>query len=164
MVLWAHDIYPEIAERLGAIRNPVLRWWLHLESRRIYKACARIVVPGADMQATLTQRKEAEGKVRVIPNWADMEAIRPVAAPRYWSPREPVLLLTGDAAQQDGRYSGDPGKCLRISNPLLDWLWTGKDASAFSFALNHFRVHVDAALASNSGARRVRVRARARRR
>jgi hypothetical protein len=78
-------------------------------------------------------------------------AIRPAAAARYWTPREPVLLIAGDAARQDDRHAQGPVRCLRVSNPVLDWLWTGTDAAQVAFALDHVRVHAEAALAAAGG-------------
>ncbi len=75
IVLWTHDIYPEIAEKLGTLRSPPLRRWLRARARRLDKASARIIVPGEDMRQLLNARPEAAGKVRVVPNWVDLDEI-----------------------------------------------------------------------------------------
>lgn len=105
LVLWVQDIYPEVAERLGAVRNGLLKAWLRLRARQIYDASARIVVPGAEMAKTLAGHKTAAGKVSVIPNWADLDLIRatPVTANAFrvdqkWD-RDRVLMYSGNVGE-----------------------------------------------------------------
>ena len=76
LVLWLQDIYPEIAERLGVLRNRFLRGFLHAQAAKIYSESRRIVVPGEDMKRSLASRPETAGKIVTIPNWADLEKIR----------------------------------------------------------------------------------------
>jgi len=75
MLLWLQDIYPEVAERLGALANPALRGALHGLSGLIYRASARIVVLAEGMAKTLQARRIAPEKLRIIPNWANTEDI-----------------------------------------------------------------------------------------
>jgi len=76
LVYWAQDLYPEIAEKLGAVRNKALLLYLRAKAWSIYRASRCIVVPGRDMAKLLESRKAARGKVCVVPNWADLDAIR----------------------------------------------------------------------------------------
>jgi glycosyltransferase involved in cell wall biosynthesis len=102
LVLWVHDIYPEIAEKLGTLKNPFHRKWLYALARKIYVQSARIVVPGDDMKMNLEQRKEAAGKVQRIANWADLDEIQslPVQENAFrkeqgWE-RNRVLMYSGN--------------------------------------------------------------------
>ncbi|MBI4026936.1 MAG: glycosyltransferase family 4 protein [Verrucomicrobia bacterium] len=102
LVLWMQDVYPEIAERLGALKNPVLRRFLHAAASRIYRSSARIVVVGQDMFETLKRREEAVGKLCVIRNWADPGLIQcgpvqqnPFRKDHGWR-RERVLMYSGN--------------------------------------------------------------------
>jgi colanic acid biosynthesis glycosyl transferase WcaI len=102
MVLWAQDLYPEVAERLGALKNPLLISLIHRRARRIYAESSAIVVPGDDMSGILNQREEAAGKLEVIPNWADLNEIfcGPVLENQFrtdhgWG-RDRVLMYSGN--------------------------------------------------------------------
>ncbi|MGE5576640.1 MAG: glycosyltransferase family 4 protein [Syntrophothermus sp.] len=75
------DIYPETAIVLGVLKNTFLirvnRW---LE-RFIYRVAAKIVVISEGFKVDITiQKRVKEAKVRVIPNWADWSAFKPVNA------------------------------------------------------------------------------------
>jgi len=98
LVNWVQDVFPEVAEAVGvrALAGPqagVLRW---LRNWAFRSAVANVVL-GERMAAVVARASEQDvreqarsynsnalsglaGRSRVIPNWADMEAIRPVAA------------------------------------------------------------------------------------
>lgn len=102
LALWVQDVYPEIAERTGALRNPLLRHWARWLARRIYGLSRRIIVPGQDMRETLRVYPEVVGKVCAIPNWADDREIQsaPLAQNRVrreqgWNGRH-VLMYSGN--------------------------------------------------------------------
>jgi glycosyltransferase involved in cell wall biosynthesis len=75
LVLWSQDVYPDLAERLGAIRNPLALALLRRRASALESQCARILVPGEDMRATFEARGIPRERLRVIPNWADLERI-----------------------------------------------------------------------------------------
>jgi glycosyltransferase involved in cell wall biosynthesis len=103
LVNWVQDVFPEVAEALGvrALIGPqagLLRW---LRNWAFRSAAANVVL--GERMAEVVARAGAQtyrespkgissgararshrspapiGRIRVIPNWADMEAIRPVA-------------------------------------------------------------------------------------
>ena len=81
LVNWVQDVFPEVAEALGvrALAGPqagLLRW---LRNRAFRSAAANVVL-GERMAAVVARSGAPAGRIRVIPNWADMEAVRPVAA------------------------------------------------------------------------------------
>ncbi|MEA3274703.1 MAG: heparinase II/III family protein [Pseudomonadota bacterium] len=81
LVNWLQDLFPEVAVELG-IRG--LDGWPGRYLRRLRNASlnrARVnVVLGERMARRLVEEGVAEDRVRLIHNWADGEAIRPVAA------------------------------------------------------------------------------------
>lgn len=102
LVLWAQDIYPDLAERLGAINNRLLLSLLRTRAAALEADCARIVVPGEDMRATLERRGTPAKRLRVIPNWADLSRIdggplgaNPVRRARGWG-NDRVLMYAGN--------------------------------------------------------------------
>jgi glycosyltransferase involved in cell wall biosynthesis len=79
LVTWVQDIYPDIAVAFGVLpaRHPAARGFALLQ-RETYRAARRVVALSAGMGARLTAEGAPEERVRVIPNWADGRAIRPL--------------------------------------------------------------------------------------
>ncbi len=86
LVNWLQDIFPELASALGVrvIRGPLfgLLKWARNSSLR---AAHMNVILGVRMEALVHSQGVPMAQIRVIPNWADGEAIKPV-------PREENLL------------------------------------------------------------------------
>jgi glycosyltransferase involved in cell wall biosynthesis len=78
-VLLIHDVYPEAMVAAGVVRHggwverAISRW-----TRALYGRSDRICVLGEDM-GRLVERKApgVRPKIRVIPNWADLDLVRP---------------------------------------------------------------------------------------
>lgn len=80
LVNWVQDIYPETAVRLGfgSPQNPVFGVLARLRDR-CWKASAANVVIGARMAEYVEQRTAGAANIQIIPNWADEEALAPLA-------------------------------------------------------------------------------------
>lgn len=81
--LLVHDVYPEVLEATGMMGRDGIAWQVASAFfNRTLGWFTRIVVLGRDMQA-LIDRKVAAGKGRsvttIIPNWGDVDEIRPIA-------------------------------------------------------------------------------------
>jgi glycosyltransferase involved in cell wall biosynthesis len=105
MVHVVQDLYPDVAEALGVLRRGSL---LARALRRLntwaLRGATRIVVLGDDMAAALESYGIRDGKVTVIPNWADLAALA--------APSEEVLALRqawGVAGKRVAMYSGNFG-------------------------------------------------------
>lgn len=76
-----HDVYPDIAMRLGYLRqgSVLCRTWERMNRNMMCRAAA-VVVLGRDMEEKVRAKLDSSewGKIRVIPNWSDEDAIRPV--------------------------------------------------------------------------------------
>ena len=71
LIHWSQDLYPEIAEELGAIKKGgIFAGFLRLLSTWALKRHDTIVAIGSCMKRTLVQRGIAPAKIVVIPNWA----------------------------------------------------------------------------------------------
>ena len=74
------EIYPDIAVNLGALRNrPVIAMLQALE-RFVYRKAAVVTVIAPRMRARLLAKGVPDAKVRVVPNFVDLERV--VEAPR----------------------------------------------------------------------------------
>lgn len=79
LVNWLQDVFPEVAVGLGVMKSP----WLIGPVRWLRNVSLR----GADMNVVLGERMAAlvaaegvdSGRIRIIPNWADGDHIRPLA-------------------------------------------------------------------------------------
>jgi colanic acid biosynthesis glycosyl transferase WcaI len=79
LVTWVQDVYPEVAVAFGVISagHPATGFaWLQ---RATYRAARRVVALSAGMGERLVAQGAPRESLRVIPNWADGKALRPLA-------------------------------------------------------------------------------------
>lgn len=81
VLLLIHDVYPEVLVAAGfisanSIFTKVLNWF----NRRLYRSATQVIVLGRDMY-TLAKTKLGTANVPlvIIPNWADVHEIHPIA-------------------------------------------------------------------------------------
>ena len=78
IVFNVQDIWPDCLMIIGQIRNSLLiRTFQYLE-KFIYRVSSRITVLSEGMKQNLTSKGVKKDKIVVIPNWADLDHIRPV--------------------------------------------------------------------------------------
>jgi glycosyltransferase involved in cell wall biosynthesis len=73
------DLYPDIAEATGGVRNPLLLGLLRHANDFAYKRADLIVTLGHDMANRIVAKGVPADKVAVVPDWVDCERIRPLA-------------------------------------------------------------------------------------
>ena len=76
-----HDVYPDIAVRLGYLRQGGVLWGLwEMMNRRVMRGASALIVLGRDMEEKVREKLDRSewGKIRVIPNWSDGDAIHPL--------------------------------------------------------------------------------------
>lgn len=85
LVVVSQDVFPEIAVELGKLKNRVIVETLRAVVGYSLRSAFRVVVIGERMR----ERVEAKGvrpeRIRVIPNWVDPDAIKPVPKRNPWS-------------------------------------------------------------------------------
>jgi len=80
LVMWAQDVYPDIAVAFGMISaTSPAAIGLSALMRLTYRASSRVVVLSAGMRSRLAAHGAPADRLRVIPNWSDGRAIRPLA-------------------------------------------------------------------------------------
>jgi glycosyltransferase involved in cell wall biosynthesis len=81
LVNWLQDIFPEIAVALGVIGKPgrMLQFLQWLRNRSLVNAKQNVVL-GERMANYLSSLGIPQSQITVIPNWADGQAIQPLAA------------------------------------------------------------------------------------
>ena len=80
LINWVQDVFPEVAEALGvrALAGPQAMLLRSLRNAA-FRAAAANVVLGERMAAVVEMGGASPSRIREIANWADMDAIRPLA-------------------------------------------------------------------------------------
>ena len=113
-VFLCEDIFPEVARLLEDFQSPKVEALLTRIGRFVVKHADQIVALGDTMKRRLIETKGAEaGKISVIHNWADTEAIRP-------GPKDnPFSRANGLAGKFVVMHSGNVGLSQDVDG-LLD--------------------------------------------
>lgn len=113
--LLVHDVYPEVLVVAGVIRGSgVVFRLLDVMTGRLYRGCRRIIALSEGMREVVTAKLAgAAVPVHVIPNWGDVERIRPKR-------REEVSLLRrlGLVDKFVVQYSGNIGRTHGVEQLL----------------------------------------------
>lgn len=72
------DLYPDIAQINGGMRNRPLLNLLAWANRKAFAAADRIIVLGDDMRERIAAKGVAPERITVVPDWVDCAAIKPV--------------------------------------------------------------------------------------
>lgn len=106
LINWIQDLFPEVARALGVrfadgATFRALQW---LRDRSLHRADMNVVI-GERMAARLRQLGIPDTRLRVIPNWADGDALFPVSVQsnplrQQWAPGEKFVVM----------YSGNLGR------------------------------------------------------
>ena len=91
LLVIAQDVFPEIAVKLGRLRNPVVIKALRLLVDSSLRSADRVVAIGDTMKLRLEEKGVRPERIRVIPNWVDVDALRPSPRDNPWA-REHRLL------------------------------------------------------------------------
>lgn len=109
-LLVLHDLYPDVAERLGYMKpNGFLAEAWRWANRRAYRRASALVVLGRCMQDTVLEAYAPLPPVHVIQSWADGSAIRPL--PKAGNPLAKARGLDGKFVVL---YSGNLGQAHQL--------------------------------------------------
>lgn len=78
LVLNIQDLFPDVAIELGVLHQPRLIRAAQLLERWCYARCRAVTVLSEDLRTAVAPRVAAGTAVRVIPNFVDTDAIRPL--------------------------------------------------------------------------------------
>lgn len=85
LVAISQDVFPEIAVRLGRLRNPVIIGVLGGLIASSLRYADRTVVIGETMRRRIVAKGVDPARIRVIPNWGDVHRITPQPRDNAWS-------------------------------------------------------------------------------
>jgi colanic acid biosynthesis glycosyl transferase WcaI len=81
----SQDVFPEIAVRLGRLRNPVAIGLLRVLIASSLRHADRVVVIGETMSRRIEEKGVDPARIRVIPNWGDAKRITPQPRDNSWA-------------------------------------------------------------------------------
>jgi putative colanic acid biosynthesis glycosyltransferase WcaI len=85
LLVISQDVFPEIAERVERLRQPLLLGALRRLVALYLKRADRVVAIGETMKERLEEKGAPAERVTVIPNWVDTAEITPQARRNPWS-------------------------------------------------------------------------------
>lgn len=103
-VINLQDIYPDIAVKLGALKNGLLVRLLHWLESYVYRRADRITVISRLFRDNLIKKKVDERRISVIPNFCDTRFISPRPrknrfSEKYGLIRKYVVMYAGNIGQ-----------------------------------------------------------------
>ena len=76
-VFEVRDLWPDALINVGALKNPVVIWWLRRTERRLYHAADHLVALSPGMKEGIMRQGIPDERVTVIPNGSDLDLFRP---------------------------------------------------------------------------------------
>ena len=81
------DVFPEIAVKLGRLRNPIVVGFLRMLIDPSLRAADRVIVIGETMKKRVAAKGVSPERIRVIPNWGDAASVVPKPHDNEWARR-----------------------------------------------------------------------------
>jgi glycosyltransferase involved in cell wall biosynthesis len=134
-VLVVKDIFPDIAIKLGAIRNPVVIAVLRRIQRSLFIGADRLVSIGSDMNRRLADLGVPLGRITTIHDWADGSAIQPLNRPsafrakQGWGDDRFVVMHSGNVGLSQDLRSTISAAALLRDDPRFVFAIVGEGAS-----------------------------------
>jgi colanic acid biosynthesis glycosyl transferase WcaI len=85
LVVISQDVFPEIAVALHRLTNPVLVRLLSVLTSAYLRRADRVVAIGETMADHLVKKGTDPKRLRVIPNWTDVESVKPAPRRNGWA-------------------------------------------------------------------------------
>jgi glycosyltransferase involved in cell wall biosynthesis len=85
LLVITQDVFPEIAVKLGRLRNPFVVRGLRLLVDSALRSADRVVVIGDTMKLRVEEKGVQPARIRVIPNWGDASSVTPAPRDNAWA-------------------------------------------------------------------------------
>ena len=85
LLVISQDVFPEVAVKLGRLRNPVAIAMLRVVIVSYLRHATRVVVIGETMKERVVAKGVQPERVRVISNWGDAERVTPQSRANKWA-------------------------------------------------------------------------------
>jgi glycosyltransferase involved in cell wall biosynthesis len=91
LLIVMQDVFPEIAVKLGRLRNPIVVRLLRMLIDPAVRSADRVVVIGETMKRRVEEKGVASERIRVIPNWGDVQSVVPMPHANEWARRHKLV-------------------------------------------------------------------------
>jgi glycosyltransferase involved in cell wall biosynthesis len=120
LLIVMQDVFPEIAVKLGRLRNPLVVKLLRLLIDPSLRAADRVIVIGETMKKRVEAKGVSPDRIRVIPNWGDAANVVPKPHDNEWARRHKlakrfVVMHSGNIG-----YAQNLDALIRASTFLRD--------------------------------------------
>ena len=114
-VLLLYDLYPDVLAELGILpdRHWFMRAWRQLNRYAFGLARDLIVLNDAMYRRVAFFNPDVTDRIRVIPSWADTDAIQPLSKDSNWFVQRYQLAHSFNVL-----YSGNQGRCHDLVTPM----------------------------------------------
>jgi glycosyltransferase involved in cell wall biosynthesis len=85
LLVISQDVFPEIAVKLGRLRNPLVVGVLQVVVTSYLRFADRVVVIGETMKQRIVEKGVDADRIRVISNWGDAEHVTPQPRDNAWA-------------------------------------------------------------------------------
>jgi len=106
-VLVTKDIHPEVAVKVGALKNRAVVGALRRTMRFLFRSAVSVVSIGHDMSQRLVELGVPASKIELIHDWTDAELVKPLDRPSHlrergeWNDRF-VVMHSGNVGMSQG--------------------------------------------------------------
>jgi len=90
-VMNTQDLYPDVAVRLGVLKNGAIISLCHRLEHYLYRSASRVVPIGVRMAECIEAKGILPSKVEIIPNWMDTNLIHPMSKVTPFSREHRIL-------------------------------------------------------------------------
>ena len=120
LIVISEDVFPEIAVALNRLQSRSLVALLGLLVRLYLRRADRVIAIGETMRQRLAAKGARPDRLRVIPNWTDINALRPQPSANAWS--EEHGLADGFVVMHSGNvgHAQDLDSLIRAATLLRD--------------------------------------------
>lgn len=91
LLVITQDVFPEIAVKLGRLRNPGVIAVLRIAIASYLRHATRVVVIGETMKSRVVAKGVDPQRIRVISNWGDAERVTPQPRESTWARKHRLL-------------------------------------------------------------------------
>lgn len=134
LVVHVQDLQLDTARELGILRQPLLLAGLSGLERRLLCGARAVTTISRSMAARLTAKGVPAARLQVLPNWADLDNIRP--GPRHNALRrelgltsETMALYAGNLGEKQGLEVVLQAAALTQGNPTIRYFMAGEGAA-----------------------------------
>jgi glycosyltransferase involved in cell wall biosynthesis len=89
------DLWPEVPEALGILKNKLLLKIIYFYQKKIYKNAKKIIALSPAMLEGIEKRGIEKEKIKMIPNFAEVDFWKDESSTFQFSPQNKILLYAG---------------------------------------------------------------------